>query len=141
MLTRLKREWTYLRRSPPGTRFQRRYHRVRARRARHHEGPEYESTRILRLTAAFMLIVLGLFLLVLPFVYIPFLIAGAVLFASESLMCAQGLDRAEYAGRSAWAWLKVKTGISSHSAKLISVIVGIGCLALTGRYCYLAFLR
>lgn len=88
-----------------------------------------------------MMIVIGLCLLVLPLVYIPFLVGGAVVFASESLASARALDRAEFAARSAWAYVKARTGITPHSARLIGAMVGIGCLALTGRYCYLAFLR
>jgi hypothetical protein len=114
---------------------------VRARRSRHHQGREDESTRIFRFASAFVLIVIGLCLVVLPLVYIPFLVAGAVLFASESLTCARAFDRTEFASRSAWAWFKARTGITAQSLRVIGVVVVIGCLALTGRYCYLAFLR
>jgi amino acid permease len=141
MVTDFKREWTCLRRSPPGKCFERRFRRVQARRRRRHEGHEVESVRIFRFTLAFILFAVGLCLLVLPLVYLPFLLAGSMLFASESLTCARALDRTEEAARSGWAWFREMTGMTPQSAKVIGLIVGIGCLALTGRCCYLAFLR
>ena len=93
MFNAVRREWRLFRQSPPGKRFQRRYRRVRERRARAHEGREDESTRILRLAIAFVLLAVGICLILFPLVYIPFLAAGTALFASESLGCARLLDQ------------------------------------------------
>ena len=140
MFAGFRREWRCLRRGPPGRRFQLRFRRVRER-ARAHEDREDESARILRFAVAFILVGTGLCLLVFPLVYIPFLVAGAAMFASESLACARILDRAESGVRRGWALLNAKTGLSPQSAKVIGAILGLGCLALTGRYCYVALMH
>jgi hypothetical protein len=127
--------------SPAGKRFQRRYRRVKERRARAHEGREDESTRVLRFAIAFLLLAVGICLILFPLVYIPFLAAGTALFASESLGCARLLDKAESGLRHGWAWFKARTGLPPQSAKVIGAILGLGCLALTGRYCYHALMH
>ncbi len=141
MLSRIEREWRCLRRSPPGKRFQRRYRRVKERRARAHEGREDEASHILHFAVALILLAIGLCLIVFPLIYIPFLAAGTALFASESLVCARILDRTESGVRRAWAWFKAKTGLPPQSAKVIGAMVGLGCLVLTGRYCYNALIH
>ncbi len=141
MFAHIRREWRFLQHSPPGKRFQRRYRRVRERRARAHEGREDESTRILRISIAFVLLAVGICLILFPLVYLPFLAAGTALFASESLWCARLLDKTESGVRHGWAWFKAKAGLPPQSAKVIGAILGLGCLVLTGRYCYHAFMH
>jgi hypothetical protein len=141
MFANIQREWRCLKDSPPGKRFQRRYRRVRERRARAHEGREDEPTRILRFSIAFVLLAVGICLILFPLVYIPFLAAGTALLASDSLTCARLLDKAESGVRLVWAWFKAKAGLPPQSAKVIGAILGLGCLALTGRYCYNAFMH
>jgi hypothetical protein len=140
-MTRLKREWTYLMRSPPGKRFQMRYRRVRERRARLCKGREDEATRIFWYSVALVLFGLGFFLFVFPLVYIPFLAAGAAILASESLTCARLFDHAESAIRSGWASFRDKTGMTPRSAMVIGGLVALACLGLTGRYWYNALMH
>jgi hypothetical protein len=140
-MTSFRREWTYLMRSPPGKRFQMRYRRVRERRARLHKGREDEATRLFWYAVALALVMVGFFLLVFPLVYIPFLAAGAAIFASESLACARLFDHTESSIRSGWASFRDKTGMSPRSAKVIGGLVALACLGLTGRYWYNALMH
>jgi hypothetical protein len=131
-----ERNWVLLWNGPPGKRFQNYYRR------NHKNGvPEGLVVQTLRLGAAFAFLCVGLLLLVLPLVYIPFLLVSAALFASESRTIARFLDHGEAWSRDQWSGIKARFGISQRGAKMTLGVLGFGCVALAAYTCYRKFFR
>jgi uncharacterized membrane protein YbaN (DUF454 family) len=95
----------------------------------------------MRVATALILLCVGLVLLFLPLVYIPFLLISAALFASESRYIAQTLDRIESWSRTCWDEFKAKFGISKRGATMIVGSFGLLSLALAGVTCLNTFFR
>lgn len=136
MIPDLHKKWTRLRGSRPGRRFQNYYRRTR----REHKYDE-RAPRIVRLAFAIILFWMGLFLVFLPLVYIPFFVTSAAMLASESLPFARFLDRSELGLRASWARFKQKHGLSHVAVHMIVLTVSLGCLVLTGCMYYKTFGR
>lgn len=100
MLAALKRRWTDLKRGTPGRRFQDRYRRAAEARARG------GLSRILRVSAAAVAIVIGVVLVFLPGPAVVFFFIAGALLASESLHVARALDWTELKLRAVWSWWK-----------------------------------
>jgi hypothetical protein len=135
-LGRFKRDCLRLWGAPSGSRFESYYRRVR-RQNRHDE----RAPRAARLAAAFVLSGLGLCLIFLPLVYIPFFVASAALVASESRRIARSLDSAESGVRRAWAGIALRYDFPPGAASLAAAAVTIACLVLTAYVWYRRFLQ
>lgn len=101
MIETLKKNWTELSKSPPGRRFQNRHCRVGRRGGS-------GTSRALKLTAAFALLLVGAVLLLIPGPGSVLILAGTALLAEESLLVAKALDRAE---------LRIRKGIGAVRAR------------------------
>jgi hypothetical protein len=135
MLHQLSRKWHRLRDSRAGTRFQNYYRRTRRERNRDERAP-----RFARMIAAAVLLMTGLLLLVFPLIYVPFFVASAALFASESLKFARFLDRSELRVRTALRRTRHRYRLSHRTVRLMKVTVGVGCLVFSGFVCYSAYM-
>jgi uncharacterized membrane protein YbaN (DUF454 family) len=131
-----ERKWTQLWASTPGRRFQNFYRRVH----RNHAAEDV-TTHIVRFGLAIIFLVVGILLIFLPLVYIPFLLVSAALFASESVAFARFLDRTEAWGRESWARFKARFGITPLGSQIIGGTLSIGCIALAGFAAYRTFIR
>jgi hypothetical protein len=131
MLKTLRREWTRLKSSPHGKRFQRQFWRTRARRKRGNAGQVGTAPRVVHIVAAFVLLAIGFGVILFPMIYISFFVASGALFASESLSVARMLDRAE-----AFFW-----AATARPVRVIAVVLGLVCLVFTSCVCYNAFVR
>jgi hypothetical protein len=136
MLRQLSGKWHLLWDSRPGRRFQNYYRRTR-REDNHCEA----APRFARIVMAMALLVAGVCLLFFPLVYIPFLLASAALFASESLRLAQLLDRGEAWMRESLGRILGALGVSRGTASVVGVTLGVGSLVLGAFVCYVAFVR
>jgi hypothetical protein len=135
-LARLQTKWLRLWDGRPGRRFQNYYRRTRQE-VRRNEG----APRIVRLCVAAFLFLVGVALILFPAIYVPFFVASAALFASESLPLARLLDRIESGSRHAVTKFMRRFGLSRKTVKYAALTLSLSCLALTGCACYSAFVR
>ena len=86
------------------------------------------ARRVLRLLAALVAIVVGLFLTVLPGPAILFFLLAGGLLAAESLFVARFLDWCEVRLRSGWDWVQPRWQRLSWPAKsaLLGLVAGLG---------------
>jgi uncharacterized membrane protein YbaN (DUF454 family) len=131
-----ERKWTRLWASTPGRRFQNFYRRVH----RNHAAEDV-TTHIVRFGLALIFLAVGILLIFLPLVYIPFLLVSAALFASESVTFARFLDRTETWGRNIWARSKERFGITPLGTQIIAGTLSIGCIAAASFAAYRTFVR
>jgi uncharacterized membrane protein YbaN (DUF454 family) len=131
-----ERKWTQLWTSTPGRRFQNFYRRIH----RNHAAEDV-TTHIVRFGLAIIFLVVGILLILLPLVYIPFLLVSAALFASESVTFARFLDRTESWGRNCWARFKARFGITPLGTQIIAGTLSVGCIAVAGFAAYRTFLK
>jgi uncharacterized membrane protein YbaN (DUF454 family) len=136
LFVRLKKKWRRLTGGKPGHRFQDYY-----RRSRREKNRDEGTPRIVRLAVAVVLFCIGVVLVFLPVVYIPFFVASAALFASESLPFARFLDHSEVWVDRNWDHTKERYGLTHREINFIVVTLSLGCLVLAGFMCYKTFLR
>ncbi len=130
----LERQWLRLWKGPPGRRFQNLYRRS------HRPGErEHLSTHVVRFGLAAVFLAVGIILIFLPLVYIPFLLGGAAMLASESSLIARGLDRTEAWGRRTGRRWQEKLGLSTRDVNVIGAVVAIGFIATAGYAFYRKF--
>jgi uncharacterized membrane protein YbaN (DUF454 family) len=130
------RKWTRLWTSTPGRRFQNFYRRIH----RNHAAEDV-TTHIVRFGLAVIFLCVGIILILLPLVYIPFLIASAALFASESVTFARFLDRSETWCRRSWARIKASLGITPLGSQIIAGVLSVGCIGMAGFAAYRTFMK
>jgi hypothetical protein len=132
----IERNWKLLWKGPAGKRFENYYRR-------NHKNGVQEGfwVQMFRLAVALVFLCVGVLLLFLPLVYIPFLLVGTALLASESRSIARFLDHSEMWVRRTWARFKTRFGISQTGSKIIFATLGVGCIALAGLSFYKAFVR
>ncbi len=94
-----KQQWSALKRSRPGHRFQDRHERIKN--SSEHNGI---GARLVRLIVAAVSFVIGVVLVFIPGPAVVFFFISAGLLASESLRLARGLDVGEVWTRKAWKW-------------------------------------
>lgn len=134
MLKRFKRKWLRLLHTQPGRRFQNYYRRTHRKKDSDEMGP-----RIGRLVIAVLCFVVGICLVVFPFIYLPFFIVSAAMLASESHRFARMLDHAEVWCRA--IWLKTQERFGVRNVKVAVWTLSVVCLLLTGCACYNTFMR
>ncbi len=130
----IERKWLRLWKGRPGYRFQNLY-----RRAHRHAESEAVTTHIVRFGLALVFLCVGIILIFLPLVYIPFLLCSAALLASESRLFARLLDRTEAWIRQTGRNWKERLGLSSAQVNVIAAVASIGCIAVMGFACYKTF--
>ena len=132
----MERNWRLLWKGPAGKRFENYYRR-------NHKNGVGEGfwVQMFRLAIALVFLCVGLLLLFLPLVYIPFLLVSAALLASESRSIARILDHGEVWIRRTWTQIKARLGISQTGSKIIFATLGVGCIALAGYTFYKTFVR
>jgi len=123
----IERQWLRLWKGPPGRRFQNLY-----RRAHRRGESEAISTHIVRLVLAAVFLCVGIVLIFLPLVYIPFLLISAGLLAAESRLMARLLDQTEAWSRRIGRRWKEKLGLSTREVNVIGTVVAIGFVATAG---------
>jgi uncharacterized membrane protein YbaN (DUF454 family) len=126
-------QWSRLWHTKPGRRFQNLYRRIH----RNHANEDV-TTHIVRFGLALVFLCVGVILIFLPLVYIPFLLASAALFASESVTFARFLDRTEQWSRNAWARFHA---YSPRGAAAAATTFSVGCIGMAIFACYRAFVR
>lgn len=130
----IERKWLRLWKGRPGHRFQNLYRRS------HRPGESEEvTTHIVRFGLALVFLCVGIILIFLPLVYIPFLLGSAALFASESRLFARTLDRTEAWTRQTGRNWKERLGLSAAQVNVITAVASIGCIAAAGFACYKKF--
>jgi len=129
----IERKWLRLWKGTPGRRFQNLYRRT------HRHETEAVTTHIVRFGLALVFLCVGILLIFLPLVYLPFLLGSAALFASESRLFARMLDRTEAWSRQVGRHWKERLGLSSAQVHVIAAVTSIGCVAVLGFACYKTF--
>jgi uncharacterized membrane protein YbaN (DUF454 family) len=130
----LERQWLRLWKGPPGRRFQNLYRRS------HRPGEhDHLSTHLVRFGLAAVFLAVGIVLIFLPLVYIPFLLGSAAMLASESSLIARGLDHSEAWSRRFGRRWKEKLGLSTRTVNVISAVIAIGFVATAGYAFYRRF--
>jgi len=135
-ITAIERNWRLLWKGPAGKRFENYYRR-------NHKNGVGEGfwVRMFRLAVALVFLGVGLLLLFLPLVYIPFLLISAALLASESRSIARFLDHSELWLKDTWTRFRTRHGISRRGSKLIFATLGMGCIALAAYTFYMTLVR
>ena len=130
----IERKWLRLWKGTPGRRFQNLY-----RRTHRHGETEEVTTHIVRFGLALVFLCVGIILIFLPLVYIPFLLCSAALFASESRVFARMLDHTEAWIRQTGRHWKERLGLSATQVNVIAAVTSIGCVAVLGFAAYKTF--
>lgn len=133
MFDRFKSQWTALKRSKPGHRFQDRYERNK----RSKNAPK-AIWRIVRVIAAAGLVALGVVFMFIPGPAIVFFALAGALLSTDSLPVAKALDWCEVRGRKIGRWIAKRWNPLPAAAKITIGAIG-ACGSVTSTWLFYRF--